>query len=41
VGQTSGPGQFAAVPEPGSFAILGLLAATFGVRAYRRRERVA
>ena len=41
VGQTSGPGQFAAVPEPGSFAILGLLVATFGVRAYRRRERVA
>jgi len=41
VGQTGGPGQFSAVPEPGSFAILGLLAATFGVRAYRRRERVA
>ena len=41
VGQTSGPGSFSAVPEPGSFAALGVIAGAVGVRAYRRRVRAA
>jgi len=41
VGETSGPGSFSAVPEPGSFAALGVIAGAVGVRAYRRRVRAA